>query len=140
MTLKSWLLMLAASGLMSAGPTTGQPVLERTALVGRGRSMLPTLPEACRLVVVRVPLREVRVGVADGDIVATRLNGVRVIHRAVERRPDGSLVTWGDNNARHDPLPTTEQNYVGIVIGFETPGQAGELVPPAPRHRPHPEG
>lgn len=106
-------------------------------MIGRGRSMLPTLPEYCRMVVVRIPLREVRVGELDGDIVATRLNGNIVVHRAVGRRPDGSLVTRGDNNPEADRGVTTAQKYVGVVVGFEKPGSVGELVEPAPRIQVH---
>lgn len=95
--------------------------------------MLPTLPAECRIVVVRIPFGEVRVGVEDGDIIATRLNGLDVVHRAIGRLSDGSLVTRGDNNPRHDPLVTTERNYVGVVTGFEKPGTIGELLVPASR-------
>lgn len=93
--------------------------------------MLPTLPEACRLVLVRIPFAEVRVGRLDGDLVSTRLNGKNITHRAVARLPDGRLVTWGDNNSKPDPLPTGESNYVGIVAGFEPVNRPGELVRPA---------
>lgn len=111
----------------------GAEAPERTCMIGTGRSMLPTLPEICRMVVVRVPLDEVKAGARDGDIIATRLNGIEVVHRAVSRRPDGSLVTRGDNNAQPDTDVTTERNYVGVVVGFEKPGAVGELLVPAPR-------
>ena len=111
----------------------GRSAPERTAMTGNGRSMLPTLPEACRLVVLRVPIGEVRVGALDGDIISTRLNGVGVVHRAVRRLHDGSIVTRGDNNPGPDSMLTTERNYVGVVIGFEKPGSTGELSTPAPR-------
>ncbi|HWA25063.1 MAG TPA: S24/S26 family peptidase [Lacunisphaera sp.] len=106
---------------------------QRTCLFGSGRSMLPTLPTVCRVVVVRVPFAEVRADAQDGDIIATRLNGLGVTHRAVARLPDGSLVTQGDNNGRADAGLTTGLNYVGVVVGFEQPGTVGELVAPAPR-------
>ena len=106
---------------------------ERTCLIGMGPSMLPTLPEYCRLVVVRVPLGEVNVGELDGDIVVTRLNGSNVVHRAISRRSDGRLVTRGDNNPKADSGVTTKRNYVGVVTGFEKPGTVGELLAPAPR-------
>ena len=102
--------------------------MERTSLVGTGRSMMPTLPERCLLAVVRVPFAEIRTGSGDGDIIATRVNGVTVTHRAIARLEDGSVVTQGDNNARADPVVTTEQNYLGVVVGFEKPGTVGELV------------
>jgi hypothetical protein len=118
------LLSCPGAGLMAQG---------RTCLIGMGRSMLPTLPEYCRLVVVRVPLADVSVGEFDGDIIATRLNGRNVVHRVITRRPDGSLVTRGDNNPETDAGVTTAQNYVGVVVGFEKPGSVGELLEPAPR-------
>lgn len=128
---------LAAAGvgllLCLAGSGAELRAQDRTCLIGTGPSMLPTLPEYCRLVIVRVPLGEVYVGEFDGDIIATRLNGSNVVHRAIERRPDGSLVTRGDNNSEPDAGATTEQNYVGVVIGFEKPGSVGELLEPAPR-------
>jgi hypothetical protein len=105
----------------------------RTCMIGTGRSMLPTFPEACRMVVVRVSIEAVKVGERDGDIIATRWNGRGVVHRVIGRRPDGSLVTRGDNNPRPDSFVTTEENYVGVVIGYEKPGAVGELVAPAPR-------
>lgn len=120
-------------GLLLPALAAGQPGADRTVLTGTGRSMLPTLPVECRLVVVRVRFDDIKVGEADGDIVATRLNGVRVIHRAIGRLPDGSLVTRGDNNAGPDTGLTTEQNYVGVVLGFEEPGAVGKLVIPAAR-------
>lgn len=113
---------------------------ERTCMIGRGPSMLPTLPEHCRLVVVRIPLADVSAGEFDGDIVVTRLNGSSVVHRAIGRRPDGSLVTRGDNNPEADPGVTNERNYVGIVVGFEKPGAVGELQEPAPRFADRPSG
>src|SRR4051812_23271440 len=80
---------------------------ERTSFLGQGTSMLPTLPESCRLAVVRVPFEQVRVGPRDGDVITTRLHGKKVTHRAVRRLADGSIVTWGDNNSGPDPGVTT---------------------------------
>lgn len=116
-------------------PGAGLMAQGRTCLIGMGRSMLPTLPEYCRMVVVRIPFAEISVGELDGDIIVTRLNGGSVVHRAVGRRPDGSLVTHGDNNPGVDADVTTEENYVGVVTGFERPGSVGELLVPAPRFR-----
>ena len=106
---------------------------DRTTLYGEGKSMLPTFPEGCRLVVVRVPIAEVKVGSIDGDVISTRYRGRNVVHRAVQRRPDGSLVTWGDNNPAPDRETTTETNYVGVVVAFEHPGSPGEARLPAAR-------
>lgn len=106
---------------------------DRTILHGEGKSMLPTFPESCRLVVVRVPLAEVKVGLLDGDVISTRYRGRNVVHRAVRRLPDGRLVTWGDNNPAPDRDITTETNYVGIVVAFEHPGSPGEPRRPAAR-------
>jgi hypothetical protein len=114
---------------LGSGPETP----ERTCLVGTGRSMLPTLPEFCRLVVMRVPLNEIKAGNQDGDIIVTRLNGRVLVHRAISHRADGSVVTRGDNNPGPDAGATTERNYVGLVLGFEKPGTVGELLAPGPR-------
>ncbi len=122
-----------AAGLLVPVLTAAQPGPARTVLAGTGSSMLPTLPEACRLVVVRVPFGDIRVGENDGDIVVTRLRGIRVIHRAVGRRADGSLITRGDNNPGADALATTEENYIGVVHGFEEPGEVGQLTIPSAR-------
>ena len=105
---------------------------ERTCMIGTGRSMLPTLPEFCRMLIERIPFDQVRVGERDGDIVATRLNGRDVTHRAIARRSDGSVITRGDNNSEADSVATTERNYVGVVVGFEKPGTVGELMVPSP--------
>lgn len=101
---------------------------ERTALRGEGRSMLPTLPESCRMALVRVPFAEVRAGPTDGDVITVRVNGKSITHRAVRRLPDGRIVTWGDNNPRPDPTPIAERNYVAVVVGFENPARPGELA------------
>jgi hypothetical protein len=106
---------------------------DRTTLHGAGKSMLPTFPESCRLVVVRVPFAEVRVGLADGDVISTRYHGRNIVHRAVRRLPDGSLVTWGDNNLSPDRETTTETNYVGVVVAYEHPATPGETKAPAAR-------
>ncbi len=106
---------------------------DRTTLYGEGKSMLPTFPEGCRLVVVRVPFSEVKVGLLDGDVISTRYRGRNVVHRAVRRLADGSLVTWGDNNATPDRETTTEANYVGIVVAFEHPASPGQAKSPAAR-------
>lgn len=106
---------------------------ERTSFLGRGTSMLPTLPESCRLALVRVPLAEIKVGLLDGDVIATRLHGKKVTHRAVQRLPDGSIVTWGDNNPAPDRGTTNETNYVGLILSYEHPGSVGEALVPAAR-------
>ncbi len=106
---------------------------ERTSFLGRGTSMLPTLPESCRLAVVRVPFAEVKVGLLDGDVITTRLNGKKVTHRAVQRLPDGSIVTWGDNNPAPDQKVTTEANYVGVIASFEDPATPGIAALPPQR-------
>lgn len=106
---------------------------DRTTLYGEGKSMLPTFPGGCRLIVVRVPLAEVKVGPLDGDVISTRYRGRNVVHRAVRRLPDGSVVTWGDNNAAPDRETTNEANYVGIVVAFEHPAAPGETRLPAAR-------
>lgn len=112
---------------------------ERTSIHGQGKSMLPTLPEACVLALVRVPFAEIRVGLLDGDVISTRINGRNIMHRAVARRPDGGIVTWGDNNPQPDAGVTTEQNYIAVVIGYEDPAKPGEVqrlasrAPRAPR-------
>jgi hypothetical protein len=124
-------ILTLAAGLLL--PVLADAAPDRTVLAGTGRSMLPTLPEACRLVVVRIPFDEIRVGESDGDIVATRLHGISVVHRAVGRLADGSLVTRGDNNPAPDEASTSEANYVGVVRGFEEPGEPGKLAMPAAR-------
>lgn len=124
-----------AGGLLAPVLVAGELAADRAVMIDTGRSMLPTLPVECGVVVVRVPFEEVRVGERDGDIVATRLNGVSVIHRAIGRRPGGSLVTQGDNNRRPDAMVTTERNYVGVLVGFEDPGAMGKLVTPPARQR-----
>jgi hypothetical protein len=126
-------LLMLAGGLLLPVLVAGQSGADRAVMAGTGRSMLPTLPGECRLVVVRVPFSDIKVGEADGDIVATRLNGVSVVHRAIRRLADGSLVTRGDNNPEPDAVVTTERNYVGVVLGFEEPGAIGKLVAPAAR-------
>lgn len=126
-------ILTLSGGLLLPALVAGQESVDRTVLTGSGKSMLPTLPEECRMVVVRVRFGEIKVGETDGDIVATRLNGVAVVHRAIGRLPDGSLVTRGDNNAQPDAGVTTERNYVGVVLGFEEPGAIGRLVIPAAR-------
>jgi signal peptidase I len=122
-----------AGGLLLSAVAAAQPGADRTVMSVTGSSMRPTFSGECRLVVVRVPFDDIKVGEVDGDIVATRLNGVNVVHRAVGRLPDGSLVTQGDNNPGPDAIVTTERNYVGVVRGFEDPGAVGQLVTPAPR-------
>ena len=125
-----------AGGLLLPALVAAQLGADRTVLTGMGRSMLPTLPEECRLVVVRVPFAEIRANEIDGDIVATRVQGVCVVHRAIGHLPDGSLITRGDNNPGADAAVTTERNYVGVVLGFEEPGAVGQLIsPPARRSR-----
>src|SRR5690348_14767119 len=99
-----WLVALATA-LPGADRTLYR---DRTTLHGEGKSMLPTFPEACRLVVVRVAFAEIKVGLLDGDVISTRYQGRNVVHRAVRRLPDGSLVTWGDNNPSPDRETTTE--------------------------------
>lgn len=126
-------LLMLMLGLHLPGPAPAQAAPDRTVLLGTGKSMLPTLPEECRLVVVRIPFGQVRVGATDGDIVATRIEGLNVVHRAVGRRADGSLVTRGDNNPEADALATTERNYVGVVRGFEGSAEIGQLLVPAAR-------
>lgn len=100
---------------------------ERTSIHGQGKSMLPTLPAACVLALVRVPFAEIKVGLLDGDVISTRINGRNVLHRAVARRPDGSIVTWGDNNPQPDAVITTERNYIAVIIGYEDPARPGEV-------------
>lgn len=106
---------------------------ERTSFLGQGTSMLPTLPESCRLTVVRVPWAKIKVGLLDGDVITTRLHGRKVTHRAVRRLPDGSIVTWGDNNAGPDRDVTTETNYVGVIVSYEDPAKPGTASAPAAR-------
>ena len=125
-------LLTLTGGLLLPALAAGRPAHDRTVLAGTGRSMLPALPEACRLVVVRVPFEDVHADETDGDVVATRLRGINVVHRAIGRLPDGSLITRGDNNPGADAILTTARNYVGIVVGFEEPGSAGHVLAPVP--------
>jgi signal peptidase I len=122
------------SGLAFAEPDGDRLLFrERTSFLGQGTSMLPTLPESCRLAVVRVPFAKVKVGLLDGDVITTRLNGRKVTHRAVRHLVDGSIVTWGDNNPAPDRVVTTEANYVGVITSFEDPATPGVAAIPARR-------
>jgi hypothetical protein len=62
------------------------------------------------------PFDLVRTGL-DGDVVVFLDElGRYLIHRAVARNPDGSMVARGDNNPRPDRTLITRQNYMGIEV------------------------
>lgn len=106
---------------------------ERTAMFCSGKSMLPTLPEHTRVVVVASPFADLKVDPEKGDIVVTRYRGMMICHRAVGRNEDGAIITQGDNNRTVDPFPTSALNYVGVIVAYEKPGAVGEAVKPAAR-------
>lgn len=43
---------------------------------------------------------------------------INVVHRVVEIKDDGSLVTKGDNNTSIDAISTTKDNYIGKVVKY----------------------
>lgn len=104
---------------------------DRVFMISEGASMLPTLPVYARIVVEAVPFDNVKIDSVDGDIIATRLSGMVIVHRAVAKLDDGSIVTRGDNNAHADAISTAKANYIGIVRGYEDVKRVGELIVPA---------
>lgn len=51
-----------------------------------------------------------------GDIIMYRLKETNVVHRVVDIREDGKLVTKGDNNENEDFAPVTRPQVCGKVI------------------------
>lgn len=79
-------------------------------VVVSGSSMLPTYENGDVLVV--------RTGSPDvGDVIAFRVPGRagQIVHRVIERRPDGTMLVQGDNRITPDlPLPS-DADVVGVV-------------------------
>jgi hypothetical protein len=77
--------------------------------------MLPTIAPGASVTVMRQAFD----AVPDGGIVAYARNGRVIVHRAMGRRADGSLLALGDNLPLYDP-PVHAAEYLGTVIGVPT--------------------
>ncbi len=106
----SWVeLLLTAAGLWLLLPAWlgGGTSL----IVVSGVSMEPTYHDGDVLLV-----RDTRP--EPGDVIAFRVPGLegQLVHRVVERRPDGRLLVQGDNRATPDlPLPS-DADVVGVAV------------------------
>ena len=83
-----------------------------TVLVVSGTSMEPTYRTGDVVIVRSAPHPEV------GDVVVVELGGssdTRVVHRVVERRSDGRLVTKGDNRSTEDGFLTEPDHVIGTA-------------------------
>lgn len=82
----------------------------------QGTSMQPTYRTGDMLVVRENETPEI------GDILVFRIpadepgGGNLVVHRAIGRRDDGSIVTQGDNRDTPDPFHVTEREIVGTPV------------------------
>lgn len=87
-----------------------------------GTSMLPTLEGGDLVVIQNVPLSSVQVGniVVYNGLCSTM--GISVVHRVVDKTPNGDLITEGDNNPYNDQAsniatgPITQQCLEGKVV------------------------
>lgn len=83
-----------------------------TVLVVKGTSMEPTYHSGDVVIVRSEPHPAV------GDVVVVGVGGssdTRVVHRVVERRDDGRLVTKGDNRSTEDGFLTEPDHVVGTA-------------------------
>lgn len=87
-----------------------------TAVVGRGRSMLPLYPAGTRLVLREVPFPQLR----PGQTVIYRNRAGRIVaHVLIARTRDGWRVR-GLNNRLQDMEPVRAENLLGVVVAAYT--------------------
>lgn len=95
------------------------------AVVGSGSSMKPVYGDNTMLVIRPIAYEDLRVGMA---VAYLNRHGLRVVHRLVERTPDGWRVK-GLNNEQIDAEFVTRRNLIGVVYASfnyepdETPGK-----------------
>lgn len=83
-------------------------------------SMTPNINPGDAVLYVSSEFREPQEGdiiVFNVDLVGDRSNMLPMVHRWIGTRPDGRLITQGDNNERVDPWPTIHDDIVGTHIG-----------------------
>jgi len=83
----------------------------------RGNSMHGTFQPGDYLIIIQVPLDQVRIGdiVVFCDLHADDDDNSYFVHRIMQSRADG-FVTRGDNNSNYDSGYLTKDNYFGKVI------------------------
>lgn len=82
------------------------------------QSMLPTLDVGDMLVLKGVPVEDLVAGRDDGDIIVYYQPDMDklIVHRLYSIEDDGTLRTWGDNNAHMDNWKIQPEWVVGKVI------------------------
>lgn len=53
---------------------------------------------------------------------------INIVHRIIERYPDGSFLTKGDNNSSDDGIPITKDIYLGKVVANTKALGLGKLI------------
>ncbi len=93
-------------------------------VVGSGSSMQPVYGDSTMLVIKPIAYDQLRAGMA---VAYLNRNGARVVHRLVEKTPEGWRVK-GLNNEQIDAELVTRRNLVGAVyasFNYETDEESG---------------